>query len=1158
MMKKLHEFSLALGGASLAALVAASWIPGGIAQAASGMKLMDLLPQYRKDLLTRTLQSRCLHEKDGDPLCKALRGAGMAIPHGLPDRPVNVPYIGGQQQQTGSFAPSAVGHSAQPTTGPSAGAPNSVQPMAQPTQAPYGYANWPLPQPYCPTKYSPCPWTQPANTPWTGTAPWDSTVSAAVWYFNQAKSTPVGLGANPNVSFYGNSPFMRKFVDGLPGLGPNGKNNLGVYIPVATPNTTLFPASDYYEIKVTETQVPMHSDLVPLNQAYANRAGTKVRQYQDLASTPAAGDYPVLGPMIVAQRDRAVRIRFVNGLTPKSKLFLPVDPTIMGAGNGPSTVGGGACGTAGTTQRPYSENRADIHVHGSFSPWISDGTPHQWITPVGDDLCHPSGWAQRNVPDMAGFAPTTKDNGKNNSGEATYFHPNAQSARLEWYHDHSYGLTRLNVYAGEAAPFVLTDPIEQDYINGTNASGANPGVIKALPGLGMPLIIQDRSFVNPCMGFDSTSASATVSDSSCFSDAAKAASMTSVLLQSRDNWENDDPLWDRRKWGMPGDLWFPHSYAMNQFPPSQGLNPIGRYDYGYWMNPPWIPVGAAQKVLPAVSAYPESFMDTPTINGVAYPNMKVKRQAYRFRILNGSNDRQWNLQLYAAKNPALICPNTPPLSTDPPACAIDPNLFLTEADLGSAVSTSTNYKQIPIYMIGNESGFLQSVIRLNDCSIGACPQPTVYDSDPKSATVMSVKSREIWLAPAERADVIIDFSKMNNGDHAILYNDLKAAVPLYDARLDYNPDLGDQSALGGAHQAPTGKGPDVHNLMQFVVDDNAPDIGTSPIDPTNLGTNLDTMVANAWSCNNNGKVGATTTNCNLPVLDQQLAALPPKPAGAPVMGPNQYVGGMGAPPPAVLGGGDIPDGSWFCAPDGPYWWDPNHVVGGFYYPNNMGQRPPSTCNGVGSNGVAKRWIVVVQKDVLDGLFDNYGRMSAQLGTAAGVPANPLLPIPGMAYKDAPTEILTRNVPQVWMMFHGGVDTHVVHFHLSNVQVMNRYDIAGAMYLPDDDERGWKESVKVSPFTTTFVMVQPKLPPNGNQAKFNAPSGPGALNASKWAAAGWTSSTFPSSQRPADVTMPVTTGRNVTNPSTNFYGEYVWHCHILGHEENDMMRPVVLR
>ncbi len=31
---------------------------------------------------------------------------------------------------------------------------------------------------------------------------------------------------------------------------------------------------------------------------------------------------------------------------------------------------------------------------------------------------------------------------------------------------------------------------------------------------------------------------------------------------------------------------------------------------------------------------------------------------------------------------------------------------------------------------------------------------------------------------------------------------------------------------------------------------------------------------------------------------------------------------------------------------------------------------------------------------------------------------------------------------------------------------------------------------------------------------------------------------------------------VTNVMTNFGWEYVWHCHMLEHEENDFMRPVV--
>ena len=42
-------------------------------------------------------------------------------------------------------------------------------------------------------------------------------------------------------------------------------------------------------------------------------------------------------------------------------------------------------------------------------------------------------------------------------GGQTLYWPNRQSPRMMWYHDHTSGLTRLNVYAGMAAPFLLRD-----------------------------------------------------------------------------------------------------------------------------------------------------------------------------------------------------------------------------------------------------------------------------------------------------------------------------------------------------------------------------------------------------------------------------------------------------------------------------------------------------------------------------------------------------------------------------------------------------------------------------------------------------------------------------------------------------------------------------
>ena len=137
---------------------------------------------------------------------------------------------------------------------------------------------------------------------------------------------------------------IRKFVDTLPGLGPTGANNLGQYIPVAVPDTTTFPGTDYYEIAVVQYQEKMHSDL----------PSTTMRGYVQLETSVVAGNHYALpggkfgvdkphylGPTIVAQKDRAVRITFFNLLPTgmDGDLFLPVDATLMGSGMGPGMMG---------------------------------------------------------------------------------------------------------------------------------------------------------------------------------------------------------------------------------------------------------------------------------------------------------------------------------------------------------------------------------------------------------------------------------------------------------------------------------------------------------------------------------------------------------------------------------------------------------------------------------------------------------------------------------------------------------------------------------------------------------------------------------------------------------------------------------------------------
>ncbi|NTW39720.1 MAG: substrate-binding domain-containing protein, partial [Cellulomonadaceae bacterium] len=214
---------------------------------------------------------------------------------------------------------------------------------------------------------------------------------------------------------------IRKFLNGLPGLTPAGANGLltpggdpaGQYISVAEKDIATYAGSDYYEIAVVQYREKMHTDLPPtLLRGYVQLAGKKtgaacpagtVELFNaplDPLGTPAPTgycgvDHPhYLGATIAATKDRPVRILFRN-LLPTTDLggdlFIPTDITVMGSGMGPSMWGmpeadpqDPTCGQDPKPEGCYTENRAVLHLHGGRTPWISDGTPHQWITPFGE------------------------------------------------------------------------------------------------------------------------------------------------------------------------------------------------------------------------------------------------------------------------------------------------------------------------------------------------------------------------------------------------------------------------------------------------------------------------------------------------------------------------------------------------------------------------------------------------------------------------------------------------------------------------------------------------------------------------------------------------------------------------------------------------------
>ncbi|HEX9024244.1 MAG TPA: multicopper oxidase domain-containing protein [Geobacteraceae bacterium] len=740
------------------------------------------------------------------------------------------------------------------------------------------------------------------------------------------------------------TPGLTKFRSALPNLGPAG-------IPVATKDTATFPGSDYYQLVAGEFRQVMHPDFTdPAKPAYIpGFTGSKLWGYADDVNNP---NQRYLGGLIIASKDRPVRLRMRNGLVNNSH---PVAVDQL-----PDLAMPGEAGKF---------NRIATHLHGGFVPWISDGGPFTWFDPNGN--YGPS------AKDGSGNVISIPDMGTPPSGCFDYYWPNQQSSRLMWFHDHAHNLTRVNAYVGLATGYLLVDDVMTKLIN-----------VKVIPDLShtIPLIVQDKSFIGPG--------------------------------------GNTQP----GGVGDPGDLWYPSVY---EEPPLPSFNPAGG-GTGRWDRQPASPA----QPLPLPSAVPEFFADTIVINGECYPSLTVERRHYRFLILNGSQARMFNLQLYYADNTgtdvALV-----PLKDSLGNTVLDPNnlpIMVPSTPLGPQMT-----------QIGTEGGFLPFPVALN-----TKPKPVRFDNNPLSPTFGNATQFNLLLGGAERADVIIDFSNVPAGSKLILYNDAPAPFPGGDPRNDYFTGQPDWTSIGGT-AGPTSKamGPNTRTLMQINVVNR---VGAA--DPPSMS------------------------------LLQKLAA--------------------------------------------------------FQLPSMLCPLPPISILSK-STAVRTRYLTLNED------FDVHGRLIQMLGTnvttglAASPPSGLFVTDPvtfSRGYMDAVTENPKAGAIEVWKIVNRTGDTHPIHFHLVNVQLLSRQaiDIAGfnakaasvpvgtavdptpflvpnTLRGPDPNERGFKETVRMNPGEMVTVIM-----------KFDLPKVP------------------------------------FQYPQSQFTGgyEYVWHCHILEHEEHDMMRPLVIQ
>ncbi len=968
---------------------------------------------------------------------------------------------------------------------------------------------------------------------------------------------------NPNWAY---SPPLRKFVDKLAPLGCDQTNNLGQCVPVAVPDIVTYPGSDYYEIEIVQFHEQMHSDLP------AGTAATTMRGYHQInagtdtstCSDPVLGlpgacteanntDTSVanagphhLGPIIVTQKDRPVRIKFVNNLPTgeAGKLFVPVDTSIMGAGPFEIDYDPVTKEMTPLTTGDFTQNRALLHLHGGRTPWISDGTPHQWITPAGETTDYPTGVSTNNVPDMPDPGP----------GASTYYYTNQQSSRLMFYHDHSWGITRLGVYVGGAAGYIIRDDTEQALIDAAILPGVQSDGTTTSLGGEIPLIFEDRTFVDP------NTIAAT------------------------------DPTW---KWGTApvndgqtmtpvlGDLWWPHVYMPAQNPYDfTGIAPMGRWAYGpyFWpatnnhfqpipnpyyaadcadtnanpfycgcdpaddttpgslggfCQPPYMPSS------PNPSWGAEAFMDTPTINGTAYPVLEVEPKAYRFRILNAAHDRFYNLQMYkAVADPGHVdvTPPTPDLTgftaTTSPYVGAQTLASLTEVPMLPATDVATSSTGAtrpdtwpadgrpggvpdwgmagpPWIMIGSEGGFLPQPVEIPS-------HPIIWNADVTTFNAGNVNGGSLIVGPAERVDVVVDFSQYA-GQELIVYNDAPAPWPALDPHYDYYTGAPDNRDMGGTNTTPIGIGPNTRTVMKIKV-------AASGADPAYDVAALKAEFAPSTSTTEIG-VGVFQSSQDTIIAGQGDM----NPTGDPAL--YEAFQHDGVPFDAYVNAYEPSAGTF--KKTWPNWGiaQINDTQVSFYNPESAS---------IVTAPLEKKAIQDEQGET----FDEFGRMRAGLGLTVANPAAGQVNFVVQTFSDPSTEILEENGIQVWKITHNGVDTHPVHFHLFDVQVLNRVGWDGFLRLPDPTEMGWKDTVRISPLEDTIVAIRPITP----ALPFGIPESVRPLNPA----------TTLDDPTHLSLVDPIT-GQAWLEPNLNrfmnFDWEYVWHCHILSHEENDMMRPM---
>ena len=645
-----------------------------------------------------------------------------------------------------------------------------------------------------------------------------------------------------------------------------------------------------------------------------------------------------------------------------------------------------------------------------------------------------------------------------------------------------------------------------------------------------------------------------------------------------------------------------------------GLNPPGRWDWGPWFWPVFpsafdrLPTGehllstntisglAANSGWSEVTTTTTAYLDTPLVNGQAYPTLTVDPKAYRFRMLNAGSDRYLNLGLYLAADKQTTDANKPNSPTSQPeicdgrttrknagpllgtalnvsdctevkmvamdgsyptlyypggATPASPDGVLAFPTTGGLMGTGWGdpsgqlAEGVPdpatigpdLYLIGNDAGYLANMVDIPST-------PVNYETNKRSITVLNVLEHGLYLGAGNRADVVVDFSKYA-GKTLILYNDAPSVSPAGDPRLDYLSSHGSFADVGGVDNVKPGFGPNTRTMMQIHVS-NA--VAATPVNTSSL---------------QNATAALFAQNQPMPIVPQPdfKAAYPTNAniSTTQTMGTvmTGFICGTSTTSACTSGANAYQGLSFKSMQTLTYMKASNACATAATAANGTQNacRAQATATTVNAGGNVTN--AFLETKTIQELFEpTIGRMNATLGLELPYTSAMVQTTIPLQYVDPITDTVQDGITAFWRITHNGLVDHPVHFEYVNVQIINRVGWDGTLKPVPMDEIGWKDTIITHPLEDIFVAVTPKAP----RVPFGMTTSQRPMDPSQAIGVGGSDTNVATAGQIVSgftqVTPTTGDAAVVTNQMADFKWEYEWRSAALSDVAIDMMRPMV--